>query len=544
VRWLPSRSLSAKLIMLLLAALVGIFGLLGYLNIRLHREHLEAATLASAERVSDLIKRSTSYSMMRNDREGLYQMMSTIAGEPGVVRVRIFDESGNIRYSTDSAEINQSVDKSAEACYGCHAQTQPLARLQRPDRFRIYRAANRERILGIISPIENHPDCSNAACHGHPEGQKILGVLDTNLSLARADTQLAQSSRRMLAYTVMAVLAISLLSWLFVWQVLHRPVRSLRQGTEHLAAGDLGYQIPVGAQDELGELARSFNGMSTQLQSANTQLLEWSRTLEDRVGQKTRELKRAHEHMLHVEKMASMGRMAAVVAHEVNNPLAGILTYSKLLKKWLDRAEIQGKREEAGECLDLIASESRRCGDLVRNLLSFSRTAPINLQPTDLNDVVERALRLVQHQMDMSGIQVQPELADELPRIFADPAQIEQVLLALIMNAHDAMPQGGNLWIQTRLQSASSEIQIEIRDDGCGIPPELLAQIFEPFLSTKEGGHSVGLGLAISLNIIEAHQGRIEVQSEVGRGAKFTVTLPAGPTPAGPATKAQLAEAR
>lgn len=544
MRWLPSRSLSAKLIMLLLAALVGIFGLLGYLNIRLHREHLEAATLASAERVSDLIKRSTSYSMMRNDREGLYQMMSTIAGEPGVVRVRIFDESGNIRYSTDSAEINQSVDKSAEACYGCHAQTQPLARLQRPDRFRIYRAANRERILGIISPIENHPDCSNAACHGHPEGQKILGVLDTNLSLARADTQLAQSSRRMLAYTVMAVLAISLLSWLFVWQVLHRPVRSLRQGTEHLAAGDLGYQIPVGAQDELGELARSFNGMSTQLQSANTQLLEWSRTLEDRVGQKTRELKRAHEHMLHVEKMASMGRMAAVVAHEVNNPLAGILTYSKLLKKWLDRAEIQGKREEAGECLDLIASESRRCGDLVRNLLSFSRTAPINLQPTDLNDVVERALRLVQHQMDMSGIQVQPELADELPRIFADPAQIEQVLLALIMNAHDAMPQGGNLWIQTRLQSASSEIQIEIRDDGCGIPPELLAQIFEPFLSTKEGGHSVGLGLAISLNIIEAHQGRIEVQSEVGRGAKFTVTLPAGPTPAGPATKAQLAEAR
>ncbi len=544
MRWLPSRSLSAKLIMLLLAALVGIFALLGYLNIRLHREHLEAATLASAERVSDLIKRSTSYSMMRNDREGLYQMMSTIAGEPGVVRVRIFDESGNIRYSTDSAEINRNVDKSAEACYGCHAQAQPLARLQRPDRFRIYRAANRERILGIISPIENHPDCSNAACHAHPASQQILGVLDTNLSLVRADTQLAQSSRRMLAYMVMAVFAISLLSWLFVWQVLHRPVLSLRQGTEHLAAGDLGYQIPVGARDELGELARSFNGMSTQLQSANNQLLEWSRTLEDRVEQKTRELKRAHEHMLHVEKMASMGKMAAVVAHEVNNPLAGILTYSKLLKKWLDRAEIQSKQEEAGECLNLIASESRRCGDLVRNLLSFSRTAPINLQPTALNDVVERALRLVQHQMDMSGIQVQLELADELPRVSADPAQIEQVLLALMMNAHDAMPRGGNLWIQTRLQSASSEIQIEIRDDGCGIPPELLPQIFDPFLSTKEGGHSAGLGLAISLNIVEAHHGRIEVQSEVGRGAKFTVTLPAGPTPAGPATKAQLAEVR
>src|SRR5207237_10574416 len=154
-----THSLSAKLISLLLLVMTGTFALLGYLNVRLHRQHLEAATLQSAERVSDVIKRSTSYYMLRNDREGLYHIMSTIAGAPGMVRVRIFDQQGRISYSTDPTEINRNVDKGAEACYGCHAQSQPLARLDRPDRFRIYRP-NGYRVLGIITPIENQPSCS------------------------------------------------------------------------------------------------------------------------------------------------------------------------------------------------------------------------------------------------------------------------------------------------------------------------------------------------------------------------------------------------
>ena len=212
--------LGTKLILLLLVAMVGIFALLGLVTIRLHRQHLEAATLQAAERVSDLIKRSTSYSMLRNDREGLYHMMTTIAGEPGVVRVRIFDQQGKISYSTEPSEINRNVDKGAEACYGCHAQSQPLARLNRPDRFRIYKP-NGHRVLGVITPIENQPNCSNAACHAHPASQQILGVLDTNLSLAKADASLAQSTRQLLAYTLAAVLLIAFLSGLFVWQLVH-----------------------------------------------------------------------------------------------------------------------------------------------------------------------------------------------------------------------------------------------------------------------------------------------------------------------------------
>lgn len=519
-------SLGAKLILLLLVAMVGIFALLGLLSIRLHRQHLEAATLQAAERVSDLIKRSTSYCMLRNDREGLYHMMTTIAGEPGVVRVRIFDQQGKVSYSTDPSEVNRNVDKGAEACYGCHAQSQPLARLNRPDRFRIYKP-NGHRVLGVITPIENQPSCSSAACHAHPASQQILGVLDTNLSLAAADAGLTQSTRRLLAYTLIAVLLIAFLSGLFVWQVVQKPVKRLTTGTHKLSQGERGYQIEAGSNDELGELADSFNRMSLQLRNDEVEITSWTRTLENRVEEKTRELKRAHEHVLQVEKMASVGKLAAVVAHEINNPLSSILTYAKLLRRWMERPDGgQGKREEAEQCLELIAAESRRCGDLVKNLLTFSRAQPINLQPTDIAAVVNRCYRLIQHQLELSNIQWQAEIAPGLPLVICDGAQIEQVLLALAMNAIDAMPRGGNLWLSAAPAAGGRQLELRVRDDGTGIAPEILPQIFEPFLTTKETGHGVGLGLAISRSIVERHGGSIEAQSELGRGTNFTVHLP------------------
>ncbi len=208
-RWFRlSHSLSAKLNILLLGAMFVIFALLGYLNVRLHRQHLEQNRLQSAESISDVIKHATTDYMLRNDRQGLYRSIQTMAAEPGMEKIRIFDQEGRITYTTDPAEQNHIVDKTAEACYACHAQSQPLARLNRPDRFRIYRNAAGTRVLGIITPIENQPSCSNAACHAHPAEQQILGVLDTNLSLAKADVQLAESSRRVVDYTGCALLLI------------------------------------------------------------------------------------------------------------------------------------------------------------------------------------------------------------------------------------------------------------------------------------------------------------------------------------------------
>lgn len=531
-RWARLRpGLSAKLNLLLLGGMVLIFSLLGYLNIRLHRQHLEQATLLSAERVSDVIRRSTTEYMLRNDRDGLHHAMQALAEEPGMLKVRVFDQDGRITYTTDPDEANHAVDKSAEACYACHTQSQPLTRLNRPDRFRIYRNVAGMRVLGIITPIENQPSCSNAACHAHPAEQKILGVLDTNLSLAKTDEQLAESSRKMAAYTGFALFLIGCVSWFFVWHVVGVPLKALKKGTEHVAHGDLGYQISAPSNDEIGDLARSFNQMSSELRSAHQENLAWTRTLENRVEQKTRELNRAHEHALHNEKMASIGKMAAVLAHEINNPLSGILTYAKLLRKWMDRDD-EGRTHHREICdsLELIASESRRCGDLVKNLLTLSRETPLTLQMADLNQVVERTVHLVQHQLDLAAVQLQLQLDRTLPPVQCDASQIEQVLLALLVNSLEAMPQaGGNIWLSTSFREESHEVRITVRDDGPGISAEILPRIFEPFLTTKESG--VGLGLAISRSILERHGGSIEARSDAGRGTTFTLTLPGEPEP-------------
>jgi two-component system, NtrC family, sensor kinase len=527
IRWRRlGNTLSAKLIVLLLAGMVVIFGLLGYLNIRLHRRHLEAATLLSAERMSDVIQHATTYHMLRNDREALYRSINTMASEPGVVRIRIINQEGRISFSSDSNEVNTYVDKKAESCYACHAQAQPLTKLNRPDRFRIFKPDG-HRVLGIITPIENQPSCSTAACHAHPAEQQVLGVLDTNVSLARADADLRESSVRMLVYTVFAVVLIAVLSGIFVWRVLHIPVKKLKAGTEKLSRGQLGYQLDIVSRDELGELALSFNQMSRQLREAREESDAWAQMLEARVEDKTRELKHAHQQVMQSEKMASIGKLAATVAHEINNPLAGILTYAKLLRKWLDRDGWDAKRrDEVRGSLELIESESRRCGEIVRNLLTFSRSSPMNVQWVDLNQVIDRCVRLVQHQTELNNVQLQPQPGEDMPQVQCDAGQIEQLLLALMMNAIDALPHGGNLWVRSRMVPEVSSVQLEVEDDGVGIPEEILSNLFEPFFTTKEKGHGVGLGLAISKGIAERHRGRIDVESKPGRGTKFTITLP------------------
>ncbi len=522
VRW----GLGTKLIILVLGAMLVIFAFLGYLTIRLQRQDLEAATLLSAERISDVIRRNTSDYMMRNDSEGLHRAMSAMANEPGMVRVRVLDREGHISYSTDRSEVNRTLDKDAEACYACHAHGQTLTRLNRPDRFRVYRGPE-GRVLAIITPIENQPECANAACHEHPASQQILGVLDTHLSLARTDQQLAEVSWRIIACDVLAILWIAFLSWLFVRRVVERPLQQLQAGTHKLSEGALGHQIELASNDEIGDLAGSFNSMSLQLQAANELLVTWGHNLEERVQEKTCELQRAHDQVLHSETMASVGKMAAVVAHEINNPLSGILTYSKLLKKWVDSGQVSNeKKQEAVQCLDLISSESRRCGELVKNLLTFSHQAPMNVQPTDVNRVAEQCLLLVRHNMENAGIEVHPTLAEGLPRLQCDASKIEQVLLAVIVNAADAMPRGGNLWVESHLTEDGSHVALSVRDDGAGIPPEILPKIFEPFYTTKDLNHGTGLGLAVSQGIVERHSGKIAIESEVGKGTTVTITLP------------------
>jgi two-component system, NtrC family, sensor kinase len=524
-RWTRiASSLSGKLLVILVSSMALVFGVLGYLNIQLHRRHLERDALADAARTSSVIKRNTSYYMLRNQRDGLYHIIAEMADEPGMVRIRIINDQGRISFSSDPSEITKFIDRNMKAKDVEPVGSEAIEVSSLKQSFRTYRLPNNQRALGVIDPIENSSACSSAECHAHPADAKTLGILDTNISLASSEKNVAESTRQVLIYTILAVLGLAVLISAFVRDMLGGPLRALTEGTHRLGSGDLGYQIPVQSSGELQDLANSFNTMSSQIHEAHNEINAWNRTLEERVEQKTRELSGAQEEMLRVERMASIGKLAAVVAHEINNPLAGILTYSKLLKKRLSRGP--EPNAENISMLDLMESESRRCGEIVKNLMTFARPTSMNREPSDLNAVIDRCVRLVQHQLTLKSVELHLDLYKDLPAVRCDPGQIEQVILALVMNAIDALSNGGNLSLVSRKVPNSDSVQIEVRDDGIGMPQDVLKKMFEPFFTTKEHGRGLGLGLAISRNIVDRHGGRIEVSSEPSHGTTFIITLP------------------
>jgi two-component system NtrC family sensor kinase len=353
-----------------------------------------------------------------------------------------------------------------------------------------------------------------------------LGVIDANLSLATVDAQVAQQQAGLAWFLAAAVVFGSGAAVTFIWIVVYAPVKELIAGTHRVAGGDLSYRLPVRSEDELGDLALSFNKMTAELQQVHAEI-------EERVRRKTAELERVHRTLLSSEKMASIGKLAATVAHEINNPLFGILTYARLVLRGLLKQEF-AERDEMAEQLQTIERESKRCGDLVKNLLTFSRQAPSNREPHDLNVVVHRAALLVKHKLQMQSIELVEKLAEDLPPVECDGNQIQQVVLVLMVNAGEAMPKGGRLEVATGYDPASEHCVVRVQDNGCGIAPEVQPRIFDPFFTTKEDQNRTGLGLAVAASIVEQHGGEISVDSAPGRGTEFKVALPAtAATPAG-----------
>jgi two-component system, NtrC family, sensor kinase len=533
MRWRWRSGLATKLALCLVLSAIALSSVFGWLNLRFQQRHAERQVVTSADRLSDLIQRSARFQMMRNDREALYHLIQDVGREQGILRVRIFNREGRISYSTATEEVDTMVDKGAEQCYACHAQSAPLTRLDRPDRARIFRNGGGQRVLAMIRPIENQPACANAECHAHPASQRILGVIDTQLSLASVDAETAETQWRLFWSSGITASLLSLVSVAFIWLMVHRPIRELMKGTQKISQGDLRYRLPVRSTDELGALAESFNKMTVAVARSDAEL-------EERVRRKTEELERATASLISSEKMASLGKLAATVAHEVNNPLFGILTYARLTLKELGKAALPEKdRNSMMENLVVIENESRRCGDIVRNLLAFARQSAPQRAPTEINTLVERALGLVRHQLELQEITLESSLAPELPEVLCDAGQIQQVLVVLLVNAIEAMPKGGVLTVATE-GGLDAGLRVRVRDSGPGIQPDILPQIFEPFFTTKDTQqHGAGLGLAIAKGILERHGGAIAVESKPGDGAEFVVTLPA--TAAGERTELSYA---
>lgn len=500
-----------------------------YASVSLHSQRLEFERTAvrDAERVGELIQRSTRYSMLHNDRAALGEALNAIGAQPGIHSVRVFSHTGIIRFSTDSRDIGTIVNKDAEACFGCHGDPRGPAQMQHPARARILKDGNGERKVGVVRVVENEPACANADCHVHPVSQRVLGMIDTNLSLAGVDSQLAAQEKRSVRVVLITLVGLTIACSAFAWWVVGKPVRELTEGTQRLAQGDLDHRLEIHSQDELGELAASFNEMASALARARREITDWGHTLEERVEQKSRELERAHRSLVVREKMASLGKLAATVAHEVNNPLAGIMTYAGLSLKQLNKIPCDPAiRSEMIENLRTIERESRRCGELMRNLLTFARQNPSQRESNDLNLLVKHALALVHHQLELNDIELKEDLQANLPPVRCDAGQMRQLALALMVNAIEAMPQGGILEVSTEPDSGNQNAILRIRDSGVGIPAEVLPHIFDPFFTTKDTKQSTGLGLAVAHSIIEQHGGEIRVNSAPGMGTEFIVSLP------------------
>ncbi len=329
-----------------------------------------------------------------------------------------------------------------------------------------------------------------------------------------------------LVFVLLAAACVSVL----VHRLVYAPLRDLEAGAKRLASGNLEQPIPVRSGDEFGQVAGSFNAMTTALWESQSKLREAARTLEQKVEERTRQLREAEAEATQHEKLAAVGLLASGVAHEINNPLTGVLTFSHLVRQKM----ADGSAE--AEDMDLVIRETKRCASIVRRLLDFARQKTPEMKFTNLNTVIEDAKRFIERSAHLHDTVITIELDPDLPQVWADEDQMKQVVMNMLVNAQHATEGGGSISIRSRRHPVPMSpepgaepvemVEISILDTGCGIPQRDLQRIFDPFFTSKEVGKGTGLGLSVSHGIVEAHGGTIKVESTVGKGSAFRVYLP------------------
>jgi two-component system NtrC family sensor kinase len=350
---------------------------------------------------------------------------------------------------------------------------------------------------------------------------KIIGILYVGML---EKPYIDAKNRVMLTFTGIACLCVVLLLIILFFSTsrIIKPLKKMVEATEKISGGDLSHKVQIQSRDEIGYLGVSFNRMTENLREANEKLVEYGRTLEKKVEERTKELRDMQYHLIQSEKLASLGKLSASIAHEINNPLGGILIYAHLI------LEDMKEEDPAGDNIRKIIKETTRCKNIVKDLLEFARPKEPRLDVINVNEVLDRALGLVIKQAEFQNIRILKSLSADLPSITADGDQIQQVLLNIILNACEAMEGKGDLTLKTRADPADGTIVIEITDTGCGMSEEIRSRLFEPFFTTKEVGKGTGLGLAVSYGIITKHRGTITVESQKGKGSTFNIRLPKG----------------
>jgi two-component system NtrC family sensor kinase len=508
------RGLAQKLILSLTVIVVVIAAVSGVISLKAQERQLLNAMILGADQLSKAITSATWHAMLADQRRAAYEVMETIAHKQGIERIRIFNREGRVMWSTRPDEVATHV-----------AAMQGDA----PSHVRIDSHPDGHRSLTMVTPIPNEPSCSQAACHAHPASMKVVGVLDVTLNLDPVYRELSDVRYRVLLVTVVEVL---LIGTFIVWltrRFLARPIRDLIDATKTVSNMDLDQPVAAkGGSEEIRELASSFDLMRVRLKLAYNELNQSAAELEKKVDERTQQLKAAHQKLLQTDRLASLGHLSASVAHEINNPIGSVLTLGKLCQRIVTQDGIPEARvPELQRYLGIMVDQTARVGRIVSDLLSFSRRSKPQRSPADLNRIVEGTVSLISHKLKLANVQVKLDLC-RLPDVHCDSSQLQQVILNLLLNGAEAT-QGkgsGQIVITTSTSMDRESVNMTMADNGEGIREDHLSKIFDPFFTTKSDGKGVGLGLAVSYGIVQAHGGDLTVSSRLGEGTVFTMTLP------------------
>ncbi len=529
------KTLKFKVGLYLAIALTAAMLLFILLVVKHQRDGLLQEAASHVTQLSEVITRSTRFAMLQNQPYYVHRIIQDVGSQKSIEKIRIFSKEGLIIDSTYAPEIGLKVDQKAEGCIRCHQSAKPLEQVPKSERARIFSGPDGKRLLGSMEVIRNEPSCYTAACHQHTKTQSVLGVLDIVYSLEDIDrtmrTNVITSAGFALGFIIFASLCVSF----FVHRLVYVPLRDLESGAERLSSGNLEQPIPVRSGDEFGQLAASFNAMTAALGNSQAELRDWGRTLEQKVEKRTQELRIAEAETARSEKLASVGLLAAGIAHELNNPLTGILTFATLLRKKMPDGSADA------EDLDLVVRETKRCATIIRRLLDFAREKTPEKKFADLNRIIEDTVRIIERPASFRDIEITLDLDRELPPVWLDADLIKQVIMNMLVNAQHAIEDAGSITVRTRRCAVPKSpepglpsvpvVEMAVIDTGCGIPAQNLKRIFDPFFTSKGVGKGTGLGLSVSHGIVKAHGGTIEVESKVGEGSTFRVYLPIEPPP-------------
>ncbi len=499
-----------------------------------NEEYLNTVIRQSGNNIGSIVEGSLYRSMLENDKSTLQYTLDIINTMKGIDEVNMYDDEDYLVYTSIPSDTNNN--HSNPNCISCHTNMKTMF-AKKAKSYKIINIDsdcdmnqndNSSRHLLIKIPILNESSCYLSSCHAHKATDEVLGSLIIKIPLEDLDAAVQKSSVEFFLLAIFATLLLVSFLIIFTSKKIKNPLNALIKASIAVANGDKNTRLEIKPDqlDDMKMVSRAFNDMLDNLQSANNELENWSQQLEYKVQKKSEELGAAQNELMHVERLASLGKLSSSVAHEINNPLSGILIYTKLLYKQLSNPELDdSKRNSMLKHLKLIENETKRCGDIVKGLLDFSRKDQDNFEPKHLHDILHETCEIMMHPIKIANIIFATEFSAGSDLIYCSPNQIKQACIAILVNASEAVLDNGEIVIRTKNPDADT-IKIEITDNGLGISAEDLPHIFEPFFSTKQDASGIGLGLAIVHGIVQSHNGKIQVKSELGNGTTITVTFP------------------